>query len=276
MNPRKNLRKALAYGAIVISSLLMFIPFLTALFNSLKTVAQYNKYPPELFPDPIKWSNYPEVWELAHFNTYTLNSLTVSLLSILGAILSSSMVAYAFARLRFPFRDTLFLIVLGTMMIPGVVTIIPQFIIFKNLGMLDTLMPLWVLEWLGQPFGIFLMRQAFLGIPREYEEAAKMDGCNPFQIYWRVALPMCKPSLATLAIFTFMAKWNEILAPVIYITSQEKYTLPVGILSLKGQWTGGNDQYLVAGALISLIPILIVFLIAEKYFVEGARSSGLK
>lgn len=269
-------RKVLAYTAIWISSLIMFMPFVYTLFNSLKTTAQYNKYPPEFFPDPIRWSNYPEVWELANFSTYTWNSLTVSILSIIGAVLSSSMIAYAFARLRFPFRDTLFMIVLGTMMIPSVVTMIPQFMIFKKLGMLDTLMPLWVIEWLGQPFGIFLMRQAFLGIPKEYEEAAKMDGCNPFQIYWKVALPMCKPALATLAIFTFMAKWNEILAPVIYITSAEKYTLPIGILSLKGQWTGGNDQYLVAAALLSLIPILIVFLLAEKYFVEGARSSGLK
>ncbi|MGI6188018.1 MAG: carbohydrate ABC transporter permease, partial [Brevibacillus sp.] len=203
------------------------------------------------------------------------NSLIVAILSVIGAILSNSMIAYAFARLDFPFKNTLFLIVLGTMMIPAVVTMIPQFIIFKELKMLDTLMPLWIIEWLGQPFGIFLMRQAFLSVPTAYEDAAKLDGCNPFQIYWRIFLPMCKPALATLAIFTFMTKWNEILMPVLYLTSKEKYTLPIGILALQGQWFG-NEQYLVAAALLSLLPILIVFLIGEKYFVHGAGSSGLK
>jgi multiple sugar transport system permease protein len=275
MQKRFPLNKLVGYLFVIASALIMLVPFLTTVFNSLKTYKQYMLFPPEWLPDPAQWSNYTTVWEQANFSSYTMNSLIVALLSVVGAILSSSMIAFAFARLRFPFRDTLFMIVLGTMMIPGIVTIIPQFIIFKNLGLLDTLAPLWILEWLGQPFAIFLMRQAFLNIPRDYEEAAKLDGCNPFQIYWRVFLPMCKPSLATLAVFTFMGKWNEILAPVIYLISDEKFTLPIGIMSLSGQYKT-EDQLLVAGALISLIPILIVFLFAEKYFVEGSKTSGLK
>lgn len=275
MQRRFPLSKIAGYLFVIISSLIMFVPFLTTIFNSLKTYKQYMQFPPEWLPDPAKWSNYTQVWEQANFSSYTMNSVIVAVLSVVGTLLSSSMVAFAFARLRFPFRDTLFMIVLGTMMIPGIVTIIPQFIIFKNLGLLDSLAPLWILEWLGQPFAIFLMRQAFLSIPKDYEEAAKLDGCNPLQIYWKVFLPMCKPSLATLAVFTFMGKWNEILAPIIYLISEEHFTLPIGILSLRGQYKT-DDQLLVAGALISLIPILIVFLFAEKYFVEGSKTSGLK
>jgi multiple sugar transport system permease protein len=275
MNNHFVIKKTMGYLIIVISSLIMLTPFITAVFNSLKTYVQYTSVPPKWIPDPVQWSNYIEVWKLADFGQYTTNSVIVSVLSVTGVILSSSMIAFAFARLQFPFRNSLFMLVLGTMMIPPVVTIIPQFIIFKNLGMLDTLMPLWIIEWLGQPFGIFLMRQAFMNIPKAYEEAAKLDGCNPFQIYWKIFLPMCKPSLATLAIFTFMTKWNEILAPVIYLTSKENFTLPIGILSLGGQWFG-NEQYLVAAALMSMVPILIVFWFAEKYFVHGANSSGVK
>ncbi|MGD6817435.1 carbohydrate ABC transporter permease [Metabacillus sp. 113a] len=268
-------RKWTAYVIIAISSLIMVVPFLTAISNSLKTYAQYTKVPPVWIPDPVQWSNYPEVFQLSNFGQYTLNSVIVSVLAITGSVLSSSMIAYAFARLDFPLKNTLFMLVLGTMMIPPVVTIIPQFIIFKELGMLDTLTPLWILEWLGQPFGIFLMRQAFMNIPVDYEEAAKLDGCNPFQTYWKIFLPMCKPYLATLAIFTFLSKWNEILAPAIFISTEEKYTLPLGVLALGGQFYG-NEQYMVAAALMSLLPILIVFLFAEKYFVHGAGSSGLK
>lgn len=268
-------RKGVGYTVIILSSLVMVMPFLTMLFNSLKTYAQYTAVPPKWFPNPIQWSNYSEVWKLGPFGQYTMNSVIVTVLSVGGALISCSMVAYAFARLRFPLKNTLFMIVLGTMMIPPVVLIIPQFVIFKSLHMLDTLTPLWIIEWLAQPFGIFLMRQAFLMIPKDYEESAKLDGCNPFQIYWKIFLPMCKPTFATLAVFTFMTKWNEILSPAIFLTSKENFTLPIGILSMAGQWSG-NEQYMVAAALMSLIPILLVFLFAEKYFVQGTNSSGIK
>lgn len=269
------LRKITGYVVIIISSLVMTIPFLTTVFNSLKSYVQYTQVPPKWFPDPIEWSNYTEVWKLGPFGQYTLNSAIVTVFSVVGALISCSMVGYAFARLKFPFKSTLFLVVLGTMMIPPVVLIIPQFVIFKYMHMLDTLTPLWIIEWLAQPFGIFLMRQAFLGIPRDYEESAKLDGCNPMQIYWRIFLPMCKPTFATLAVFTFMSKWNEILAPAIFLTSKENFTLPIGILSMAGQWSG-NEQYMVAAALMSLVPILLVFLFAEKYFVQGSNSAGIK
>ncbi len=265
----------MGYGLVIGSTLIMIVPYLTTVFNSLKSFAQYATVPPQWIPHPAMWSNFPKAWDMVNFGQYTVNSLIVAVLSVLGAVLSSSMIAFAFARLEFPFRNTLFMIVLATMMIPPVVLIIPQFFVFKNLGVLDTLTPLWILEWIGQPFGIFLMRQAFMNIPKGYEEAAKMEGCNPFQIYWKIFLPMVKPSLATVALFTFMGKWNEILAPTIYLTSKNHFTLPLGILSLTGQFYG-NDQYLVAAALMSLVPILIVFIFTEKYFVQNNNSAGIK
>ncbi|MGG4032837.1 carbohydrate ABC transporter permease [Paenibacillus cisolokensis] len=272
---RKTAAGIIGWTVVLISSLVMLVPFLTTLFNSLKTYKEYTAVPPKWLPETFQWSNYSEVLKLGNFGAYTMNSFIVALLSVAGALLSCSLVGYAFARLRFPLKNALFVMVLGTMMIPPVVIIIPHFIIFNELNLLDTLTPLWVIEWLAQPFGIFLMRQAFMNIPKEYEESAKMEGCNPFQIYWRVCMPMALPTLATLAIFTFMGKWNEILAPVIYLTTNEKYTLPIGILSLGGQWFG-NEQYMVAAALLSLLPILAVFLFAEKYFVQNHVSSGIK
>ncbi|MFD0712051.1 carbohydrate ABC transporter permease [Paenibacillus sp. GCM10027626] len=271
----KRIGKWVGYIAITISSLIMVVPFLTALMNSLKTYKEYTAVPPKWIPAVFQWSNYSEVLKLGDFGQYIGNSFYVALLSVTGSLLSCSLVGYAFARLRFPLKNALFVMVLGTMMIPPVVIIIPHFIIFNSVNMLDTLTPLWVIEWLAQPFGIFLLRQAFLNIPKEYEESAKMEGCNPLQIYARIFIPMVRPTLATLAIFTFMGKWNEILAPVIYLTSSEKFTLPVGILSLGGQWTG-NEQMMVAAALLSLVPILLVFLFAEKYFVQNHNASGIK
>ncbi|MFF2157679.1 carbohydrate ABC transporter permease [Paenibacillus chitinolyticus] len=271
----KRLPTILRYTAIILSSLVMIVPFATALMNSLKTYKEYTAVPPKWIPEIFQWSNYAEVLKLGNIGGYTLNSFTVALLSVIGALLSCSMVGYAFARLRFPLKNALFVMVLGTMMIPPVVIIIPHFIIFNKLHLLDTLTPLWVIEWLAQPFGIFLMRQAFMNIPKEYEESAKLEGCNPIQVYWRIFMPMARPTLATLAIFTFMGKWNEILTPVIYLTSNDKFTLPIGILSLGGQWFG-NEQLMVAAALLSLVPILIVFLFAEKYFVQNHSASGIK
>ena len=271
----KGIFKTLGYLTITISSLIMVIPFFTALMNSLKTYKEFTAVPPRWIPEVFQWSNYTEVFKLGNFVTFTANSFIITILSIIGALLSCSMVGFAFARLRFPLKNALFVMVLGTMMIPPVVIIIPHFMIFNQLHLLDTLTPLWVLEWLAQPFGIFLLRQAFLSIPSEYEESAKIEGCNPFQVYWKIYLPMVKPTLATLAIFTFMTKWNEILAPVIYLTSEKNYTLPIGILSLGGQWFG-NEQYMVAAALMSLLPILIVFLFVEKYFMPNHSTSGIK
>lgn len=275
MNRKHPTKKILAYSLIGISSLVMLVPFLFALSNSLKTYAQYTAIPPIWIPHPLQWINYVNVFKLAQFGTWAVNSLIVTVLSVLGALISCSLIAFAFARLRFPLKNTLFAIVLGTMMIPPVVTIIPQFIIFNKLHMVNTLTPLWILEFLGQPFGVFLLRQAFMVIPRDYEESARIEGANPFQIYWRIFIPMVKPALATLAVFTFMNKWNEILMPIIYLSSPKNFTLSIGVLSLNGQFVG-NGQYLVAAAIMILIPILVVFIFAQKYFVQSFTSSGLK
>ncbi|WP_376778648.1 carbohydrate ABC transporter permease [Phytoactinopolyspora halotolerans] len=253
----------------------MVLPFLASLGNSLKSYAQYIKVPPDWLPDPVQWSNYQEVWERTDFVTYLTNSLIVSGAAVVGALITSAMVGHALARMHFPGRDVLLVAALGTMMLPTVITIVPSFILFKSFGWLDTLLPLIAPYWLATPIGIFLMRQTFLGIPRDFEEAASIDGANPWQVFIRVHLPMAKPALATLGVFTFMTTWGAVLEPTIYLTSPENFTLPIGVMSLQGQYVG-NDNLVTAAALMSLVPVLLVFLVAQRYFVRGVMSSGVK
>ena len=201
------------------------------------------------------------------------NSWEISILATLGALVSSAMAAYAFARLKFWGRDQLFIVMLATMMVPAQVTMIPVFIIMHRLGWIDTHLPLIVPNWVGWAFGIFLMRQFFLQISSEMEDAAKIDGANAFQIFIRIFVPLSKPVLATLAVFAFLYTWNDLLGPIIYLTTQEKMTLTVGIATFKGFQYNRFDLFM-AGALISVVPILIIFVIAQKYFVRGITISG--
>lgn len=267
--------RAPAYIVVIIGSAVMILPFLASLGNSLKSFAQYMQVPPAWIPDPAQWGNYQEVWERTDFVTFLVNSLIVSSSAVVGALITSSMVGHALARMNFPGRDALLVAALGTMMLPTVITIVPSFILFKSFGWLDTLLPLIVPYWLATPIGIFLMRQTFLAIPRDFEEAAGIDGANPWQIFCRIHLPMARPALATLGVFTFMTTWGAVLEPTIYLTSPEKFTLPIGVMSLQGQYVG-NDHLVTAAALMSLVPVLLVFLVAQRYFVRGVMSSGVK
>jgi multiple sugar transport system permease protein len=264
-----------AYAIVGGGAIIMVLPFVAALANSLKSYAQYIAVPAVFWPDPVEWSNYVQVWERAPFGLYALNSFIIAAFAVIGNVLSSSMVGHALARMRLPARGALLTAALATMMLPTVVTIIPTFILFRQFGWLDTFLPLIVPFWLATPFGIFLMRQAFLAVPKEFEEAATLDGANPWQIFTRVHLPMVKPSLATLAVFTFMTSWGAVLEPTVFLTSPEKLTLPIGVMGLRGQFVG-NDQLITAAALMSLLPILVLFLVAQRYFVQGSMADGLK
>ncbi|MEV0622036.1 carbohydrate ABC transporter permease [Nonomuraea sp. NPDC050404] len=268
-------RRVLAYVFVVAGAAIMLLPFVTSLFNSLKSYADFIAIPPSLLPDPPVWSNYSEVWNRAPFGTYALNSFVIAGLATAGAVISSAMVGHAMARMRLPLREALLTAALATLMLPTVVTIIPTFILFREFGWLDTFLPLIVPFWLATPFGIFLMRQAFLAIPTDFMEAAALDGAGLWKIFTRIHLPLVKPSLATLAVFTFMTSWGAVLEPTVYLTSPEKLTLPIGVMGLRGQFVG-NDQLVTAGALMSLVPILVVFVVAQRYFVRGAAASGLK
>ncbi|WBQ03908.1 carbohydrate ABC transporter permease [Kribbella sp. CA-293567] len=266
---------AVAYAVLVLGAAVMVLPFLASIGNSLKSFAQYIQIPPAWVPDPIQWDNYAAVWERAPFGRYAFNSLLIAVLAVLGNLITSSMVGHALARMKLPGREALLAAALATLMLPTVVTIIPSFILYKQLGWLDTILPLVMPYWLATPFGIFLMRQTFLAIPRDFEQAAMIDGANPWQVFWRIHLPLAKPALATLGVFTFMASWGAVLEPKIYLTSPENYTLPIGVMSLRGQFVG-NDQLVTAAALMSLVPILLLFLFAQRYFVSGATAGGVK
>jgi multiple sugar transport system permease protein len=271
----KKINIFLSYSVLIIGTLAMLIPFYLMIATSMKSSAEYYQYPPSWVPHPWSWKNYVEVFNRVDFVAFSYNSAKIAVLSVLGAVISSAIVAYAFARLRFPGRSLLFGLAIATLFIPDQITTVPTFLIFNYLGWVDTHLPLWVPAWFSSAFGIFLLRQFFLTIPNDLEDAAKIDGCSPPGILWRIFLPLSKPAIATLAVFTFIGSWNSLFGPLIYLNSQEKYTLPMAVIFLRGRWEG-NEQLVLAGAVISLIPVLIVFASAQKYFVAGIATTGMK
>jgi multiple sugar transport system permease protein len=226
-----------------------------------------------------RWQNYSEALAFlppeSHYGlTFLKNTLTITLLSVLGTVLSSSLVAYSFARLQWPGKNTLFVMLLATLMVPGAVTLMPQFLIFRSLGWIDTLLPLWVPAFFGSAFNIFLLRQFFMSIPGELEDAAKIDGCGPFGIYWRVMLPLVKPALAAIAILATLGAWNNFQGPLIYISSPDKMPLAYA-LQLYQQDHGGEPGLLMAASTLVVLPIVVLFFFTQRYFIEGASLSGL-
>ena len=226
-----------------------------------------------------RWKNYSEALAFlppeTHYGlTFLGNTLFLTIVTVLGTILSSSMVAYSFARLRWPGKNLLFVVLLATMMIPAAVTMMPQFLIFRSLGWIDTLKPLWVPAFFGSAFNIFLLRQFFMSIPAELEDAAKIDGCGPFTTYWRVMLPQVKPALATVAIGGVMGSWNNFQGPLIYLSSPEKMTLAYA-LQLYQQQHSGDPGLLMAASTLMVLPIIVLFFFSQRYFIEGASLSGL-
>ncbi|NPV07478.1 MAG: carbohydrate ABC transporter permease [Anaerolineae bacterium] len=272
---RKVLRPVVVHGFLILASLIMALPFIWMVLSSLKAQPEIFIFPPRWLPKTPLWSNYIEVTKAMPFTWFTYNSLKIAVLTVLGQILSASLAAYAFARLRFPGREVMFLTWLGCMMIPGQVTLIPQFILFRSFGWLDTHLPLVIPSFFGSAFGTFLLRQFFMTIPMELEDAAIVDGCTRFRIYWNIMMPLAKPALATLAVFTFMGSWNSLLEPVVYLTTYRKLTLPVGLAFFRGQYTT-NWALLMAGATLSVVPIIALYIFAQKYFVQGVVMSGIK
>ena len=260
------------FGGMIVS----LIPFLWMLSTSLKDPGEVMLYPPRWIPSVVHWENYLAVWRVIPFATFLKNTVLVTVLCIAGELLTASMAAYAFARLRFRGKTILFWLVLSTMMLPGQVTMIPVFILFNALGWVDTLKPLIVPSFLGGgAFYIFLLRQFFTSLPIELDEAAKIDGCSPLGIYWRVILPLSKPALATVAVFSFVEHWNDFMRPLIYLNSVEKQTIAVGLRWFQGQH-GTDFHWLMAAATMALLPVLIIFFVAQRYFVRGIAMTGMK
>ena len=258
---------------LIPTALLMLLPFIWMLSTSFKLAGAVFEYPPTWIPRPLVWQNYPQVTEILPFARFFLNSLVVALSVTALQLLTCSLAAYAFARLRFPGRDALFLGYLGTLMIPGQVVIIPNFILLRMLGWIDTYQAL-ILPAAFSAFGTFLLRQYFLTIPRELEDAAVVDGASYWQIYSRVILPLSGPALSALAIFTFLAQWNSFLYPLVVTNSTEMSTLTVGLRTLQGQYNTAWTL-LMAGSVIALVPVLLVFIFAQRYFIKGIALTGL-
>lgn len=255
--------------------LMIFVPFVWMVSTSLKSRGQLFSYPIRWIPDPFRWANYREAWTIRPFDKFFVNSLVIAVSSGLGTVLSSSLVAFSFARLRWPGRDWAFLLVLATMMIPFHVTMIPRFVIFRYLNWINTYKPLILPFFTGIPFHIFLLRQFFMTVPLELDDAAKIDGCGFVGIYSRVLLPLSKPALGMVAIFAFQGRWNDFMSPLIYLNSMEKYTMAMGLHFFKGEF-GADWHWLMAMSLVAMAPVIALFFFAQRYFIQGVVFTGLK
>ena len=272
--------RLLLYAIALLAAALFMMPFLWTVGSSLKTSIEIRQFPPAMFPAVPRLQNYVDIWYVVPLGTFFWNSAQVTLLAMVGQVGSATLVAYGFSRFRFPLRDTLFLLVISTILLPREVVLIPTFLIFKFLGWLDTLRPLIVPSFFGGgAFFIFLLRQFFLTLPRELDEAAKIDGANSLQILLRILIPLARPALATTAIFSFLAHWNDFLEPLIFLNSPQNFTVALGLRyfqTLPNEAQEPREQLLMAASLVVTAPILITFFAAQRYFVQGIVMSGIK
>lgn len=269
-----SVRTILLYSALVIAAASMFVPFLWMISTSLKTNQYVLSMPPEFFPRPLTIESYKQLLDILPFGRMMVNSLVIAALVTLGQLVTSSMGAYAFARMEFRGKNTLFLVYLATMMVPSQVTIVPLFILMRYLGWINTYQAI-VSPMVFTAFGTFLMRQSFLTIPKELEEAAFIDGATHWTVFWKIIMPISRPVQATLAVFAFMQAWNAYLWPLFVTNDESKMTLPVGLALLHGRYLT-QWNLVMAGAVVTVVPMLIIYLIAQEYFVKGVVTSGLK
>lgn len=268
--------RSISFLILVMGAITMLVPFYWMIATSLRDSGSIFLYPPRWVPSPLEWSNYPDALNSLPFGQWYFNTTFVTATSTLGQVLTASIIGYAFARLRAPGRDPLFLVLVCTMLLPEQVTMVPVFLIFKQLGWIDTWLPLIVPAWLGGgAFYIFLCRQFFLSLPLELDDAAKIDGCSMLGIFFRIALPLSKPLLAAVTVFSMVGKWNEFLYPVIYLNSQSKYVLSIGLRMFQDVDTT-SWNWLMAASVVTVLPCLIIFFFAQKLFVQGIATTGIK
>lgn len=274
---RTAVRAVLTYGLLLIFGALFLLPFLWAITSSLREQGAGVRLPPQFLPTEFHFENYPKVFELIPFARFFRNSVIVTSIAVFGELLSASFVAFGFARMRFPGRNFLFVLLLTTMMIPYPVTMIPSFILWvRGLNMVNTFGPLTLPAFFGPAFSIFLLRQFFMTINTELDEAAKVDGANEFRIYWQIILPLAKPALATIAIFSFIANWNDFLTPLIYLSDSNLYTLALGINFLRNFRGGGELSYQMAATVMFVTPCIIIYFLSQRFVIEGIVTTGLK
>jgi len=276
--PRFSYWRVFIWALLLLGAAMMFMPFLWMLSSSLKAEQSVFQYPPQLVPDPVMWSNYVEALVYKPFGTYIRNTLFLVAVNLVAVLVMSSFVAYGFARLRFPGRDAWFVVVLATMMMPYYVLMVPIFIMFTRLGWIDTYLPLTVPAFFGGgAFNIFLMRQFFRSIPTELSDAAVIDGCNEFQIYWTIMMPLAKPALVSIAILSFLFTWNDFLGPLLYIKSPDLFTVSIGLAGFRSIMRSRWDLLMAASSAMT-IPVVALFFAAQRYFFEsgGITLTGLK
>jgi multiple sugar transport system permease protein len=269
------LGSTLLHVFLILVALSMIVPFVWMVSTSLKDFGQVFNIPPNWIPDPIVWENYPDSLQALPFGRAYWNSFYIAAIVVTSQLLTCSMAAYAFARIDFPFRDTIFIIFLATLMIPQQVTIIPTYLIMRDLGWLDTHLALIVPHALFSAFGVFLLRQFIKSLPEELEESAILDGANRWRVYWQIIVPLIKAPLAALAIFSFLGQWNAFFSPNIFLSTPEKFTIPLLLNQFRGlyvtDWT-----LMMAAATIAIVPVLIIYLFGQRYIIEGVALTGLK
>jgi multiple sugar transport system permease protein len=275
-----NGERLLLFGGLALLSFLFMFPFFWTVSSSLKRIDELYVFPPTWLPETPQWQNYATVLNTVPFLRWGLNSLIVVLLSTTGAVLTASLVAYSFARFRYRGRDLIFLITLGTLMLPSQITLIPQYVLFHKIGWINTLRPLWVPAWFGGgAFAIFLIRQFMLSLPKELDEAALIDGAGYPRIFWRILMPLCKPVLATITVISFIEGWNDFVGPVIYLQLPEKFTLAAGLNYFRNVPEVGGEptqHLLLAASVMVILPVVVLFFATQRYFVRGIVLSGLK
>lgn len=265
------------YVALILGGVIVAAPFVWTLSTSLKTPQEVSSFPPNLIPNPIAWSNYPEALSSQPFGRWFLNTVLVVAVSTFATVMSCSVVAYSFARLRWPGRNILFLVLLATMMLPDQVTLIPTFIIFRQLGWVNTFAPLVIPAFFARnAFYVFLLRQFFMTIPLELDDAARLDGAGHFGIYWHIILPLSKPALAVTALMFAQFKWKEFLAPLIYLNNSDMYTVAIGLRTFINAEYGTEWQLAMAANIVFMVPLILVFFFAQKYFIQGVVITGVK
>jgi len=269
------IRRLMTYVGLIVFSLIFIIPFFWLVTTSFKTEANINAWPPQIIPHPFTLDHYKLGLQGIPFGLYLLNTLTLCVLNVIGTVVSCSLVAYGLAQIRWKGRNTLFWIIISTMMLPYQVVMVPLFAVFTKFGWVDTYLPLVVPAFLGNAFFIFLLRQFFLSIPKALVDAAKIDGCTEFQIYWSIVLPLAKPALATVALFAFLGTWNDFLGPLIYLFDEQHFPLSLGLQMFLGEY-GNYFGRLMAISTLAIIPVIILFFFTQKTFIRGITMTGVK
>lgn len=269
------LRLGAYYALLVALAMVFLLPFFWMVTTALKTDPEVMVYPFQWIPANPQWGNFWRGWTAYPFDVFLRNTVTILIFSLVGELLSAALVAYGFARIRFRGREALFMVLLGTMMVPPQVTLIPTFILFKQLNWLDTLYPLIVPGWFAPPFYVFLLRQFFLTIPTELEDAARVDGASSLMIWWRMILPLSVPALVSVFIFSFLYHWNDFFGPLIYLSSKENKTLALGLSLFKDEYRTNWTLQMAVASVISLPPLALFFAL-QRYFVQGIALTGLK